>query len=745
MKFFNVYCVCEYQGQALLFSNYRVFSKFVTSSIQSGDAATSCVLNLRCSDETIPFVRHCGRLKCNPFSLRDCSIQSISIGSKRNADSQCYQHETDDFVFSSLEVKWYECEAGGSSCSMSPIAFNFAADRRDISSVCFSHSFYFVGLTSKKNGGHVNDNDGLLEVLISGLLDGTAESFSAFIASESVGTIINDIQPFFIGFFLHGKFATALNIGYQKQMLCSVAPLVVYLSQSQSGIKNAEWSFTLNDSTPVLFHIQKQGFVVHANDDNVSTCMSTNGFDVFFKPGMNSVIAVDTITLRDIRVSRVYGKNMDTTCCGKVPCLQVHMRRFDFQDCFPSFSSSNLALLEKSDIFTYITDGNCFVHVIYILTHSEFRDLPAKQKTFYLNALTFIVSRTGMLFADWDYKNSFFAAKPKRTFMLHELKDVRAQHHAADLKRFYGFKSCESASPDFNFFARLIQSHHCCLKGKQDFSNAYKLFSFKKGFPSAPAIRNVQLYNVEQFASFRSSVLLLPTLEFYNNSCWMETAVNCLVSIPVSFIRMYASFSSVEILCFRSLIETMCIYGSLCQVSIFDCIRCGVFPTMGKSQVAPAVLGSLGYGSIFENDDDMKWGQIGSSIDALKTFLIALSIDIGYAPYNPDELPSPYYDSIKLVGFFSDVLIVDFHPDGLQPSTEREIVENSVNGYCVAVVFGNLAHNFAVTKSVGGIWTVKDALVSEFSSYPSFGQALARSRGLHPELYHVQYAVYVKL
>jgi hypothetical protein len=349
-----------------------------------------------------------------------------------------------------------------------------------------------------------------------------------------------------------------------------------------------------------------------------------------------------------------------------------------------------------------------------------------------------------MLLADWDCKNSFFAAKPKRTFMLHELKDVRAHHHAAYLKLFYGPKSCEVGSPDFHFMSRLIESHRCCLKGKQDFSNAYKTFSFKKGFPFAPAIRNVQLYNVEQFASFRSSVLLLPTLEFYNSSCWMEAAVNCLVSIPLFFIRIYSLPSSVAILCFRSLIETMCTYGSLCQVPIFDCIRCGVYPIMKDGHVAPAVLGSLGYGSIFEKGE-MKWGEVGSSVDALKTFLIALSIGISYAPYDT-VLNSSYADAIERFGFVSDVLIVDFHPQGLQPSTDREIVEKSINGNCVAVVCGNLAHSFSVTKSVvGGNWTVKDALVQECSSYASFGQALTRSRGLHTDLYHVQYAVYVKV
>jgi hypothetical protein len=63
-------------------------------------------------------------------------------------------------------------------------------------------------------------------------------------------------------------------------------------------------------------------------------------------------------------------------------------------------------------------------------------------------------------------------------------------------------------------------------------------------------------------------------------------------------------------------------------------------------------------------------------------------------------------------------MIVDFHPEGFQPSKEREIVEKSSHGCCVAIVFGNLAHNFAVTKSGDGTWTVKDAcLISRFCRY----------------------------
>ena len=90
-------------------------------------------------------------------------------------------------------------------------------------------------------------------------------------------------------------------------------------------------------------------------------------------------------------------------------------------------------------------------------------------------------------------------------------------------------------------------------------------------------------------------------------------------------------------------------------------------------------------------------------------------------------------------------MIVDFHPEGFQPNKEREIIEKSSHGCCVAIVFGNLAHKFSVTKSGDGTWTVKDALVQEFSSYSALGQALTRSRGLHNNVYHIQYALYIKL
>ncbi len=53
-------------------------------------------------------------------------------------------------------------------------------------------------------------------------------------------------------------------------------------------------------------------------------------------------------------------------------------------------------------------------------------------------------------------------------------------------------------------------------------------------------------------------------------------------------------------------------------------------------------------------------------------------------------------------------MIVDFHPEGFQPNKEREIIEKSSHGCCVEIVFGNLTHKFAVTKSGDRTWTVKE-------------------------------------
>ena len=95
-----------------------------------------------------------------------------------------------------------------------------------------------------------------------GLLDGT--SGSSFIASNSLETIMNDSQPFFIGYFLHRASSSALNIGFQKTLLGEVAPVVVHLSQGLSGCNVAEWSLIRNDSSVLRFHTQKQRFIVHS-------------------------------------------------------------------------------------------------------------------------------------------------------------------------------------------------------------------------------------------------------------------------------------------------------------------------------------------------------------------------------------------------------------------------------------------------------------------------------------------------
>jgi hypothetical protein len=182
----------------------------------------------------------------------------MTVGTKRKiAVEECV---SEDFAFSSiLELTWFEFKAGSNSLPMAPIVFNFSASLRDHSSVCFERSFYFIGSKSKANGG-------LLEVMFLGLLDGTSGSFTSFIASNSLETIMNDSQPFFIGYFLHRASSSALNIGFQKTLLGQVAPVVVHLSQCQglSGCNVAEWSLIRNDSSVLRIHTQKQRFIVHS-------------------------------------------------------------------------------------------------------------------------------------------------------------------------------------------------------------------------------------------------------------------------------------------------------------------------------------------------------------------------------------------------------------------------------------------------------------------------------------------------
>ena len=723
----SVYCVVQIDGGTLkLFSSFSEFSTFVSGQV-SAQQTPRCVL-VDLTENCGKFVRHCGRLRTTPLQLIGSEIHPIEIPPRKRACSDAIS----EFQFAVVEV------ARDTPIRMAPIVFNFAVSRRGAPSV-FENDFYFVGSASK---------NGLLEVLVIGLLsDCMTESFYSFIEMVSVSDIMNSEEPFFIGFFLHTK--CVQSIAVHKNLLCSFAPVVIYLSQIRSGEQNvAEWNITRNDSTPVRFATQQQGFVVHSNDSKVTACASY-GFDVFFKQGKHSVAAVDTKTLKEITVSRRYGTFMDTVSSEKVPLLETLMRQIDLKKEFPGLSCHNLILTQKQGIFTYIDAQKfCVVPTIALLEHRDIQKLPAKHKTGYLSILTFMFSRTGLLQAEWHSSQSFFAAIANKPFMLNQLADVRAQHVAADLKSFYDAKSGEVGAPGHDFLDGLIRSHVCTLKlAKPDVTHAYEAYSFPKGFPKSPPILNAQLYSLDHLSFLRSSMDVFPTIEFHMSSCWIEAAVNSIVSIPLARYRMQSVPEHSVGSCFRSLIDTMCIYGTVYQnqVPVLDCMRCGVYPLLGHEHVAPRILGGS-YGCIFLREDDKvhRWGTIGSSIDAFIMFLSELSIVTNFTGYDPsDDFNQSYSDAIVTSGFKTDVLIVDFHPDR-QPHPTQEIVEKSINGCCVAVVFGNLAHNFSVTKSEKGIWTVKDALVDEFKSYTTFIQALARARDLHTDSYFVQYAVYIK-
>jgi hypothetical protein len=145
---------------------------------------------------------------------------------------------------------------------------------------------------------------------------------------------------------------------------------------------------------------------------------------------------------------------------------------------------------------------------------------------------------------------------------------------------------------------------------------------------SAFSAFRVQLYCDEQLGSLRSKTNRLTTLEFYNNSCWMESAVNSFFAIPIVRHRIFVDDSLVSHP-YRRLLNAMVVYGHIChnQVPIIECIRCGVYPLFGHDATSPPISAGAGYGGgIFSCGDEPKWGALGAFDVVFQRFLCSIGM-----------------------------------------------------------------------------------------------------------------------
>jgi hypothetical protein len=315
--------------------------------------------------------------------------------------------------------------------------------------------------------------------------------------------------------------------------------------------------------------------------------------------------------------------------------------------------------------------------------------------------------------------------------MLHQKDSVNVKSCEYDrFKKFYGQKVGDDLLlPDASLFTEQFIGTNSTKRKPV----AALPHSFIDAYTSN--IMHTQLYTASALNEFRSQMNIIPTLEFHLNSCWLESAIGVLFSLPKARGRILAS-SHRSTRFFRSLFDVMLVYGLSYnnQVPKEECMRCGLYPV--ENQNAPPILDEEGYNGIFA-PGDVEWGSSGDPCEALTRFFKFLDIEPVWTSH--DELAG--FDIAEIV---SDVICVLQFPDG---TVTHEILFNVYD--VTAVIFGNEAHFFSVCKAVNTPdWTVKDALVQEFTTFPSFSAALTHAHGLHyeqgAELYTVQLAVYVR-
>ena len=703
-----------------------------------------CIYNSSCSEACAAvssrFIRECNRVGNEVGCWNGGQFGSMVVESRGNKKKQKPSSPL------SLSLPSIRSMATAASTTLPAIIFNFRPiGRRSVPK--FEASCLFAGSLI----------DGRLMASFMQGLDLKADacqSFAAFIEAEQTVGIFDADEPYFAGFFLHESQFSSKLFEDLKQLFCKIAPVFVHLSQTCPARLSAEWWCCSEDSCAIKFVSQTPGWVVNFEGVEVSSCQSHAGFDVFFKPGSDSVTVVDPITLKELRLSRISGSCIDARKRELVPFCNTLLKDCQFQNRFPSLFTQDLVLVDQNVVWSFIDVGaREFVHVVALLSRAEYLQMNQKQKSLYLNALTWIFSRTGAAPASkYNVSGNVFAVGTACCFMLNQMTEIRSVDVPPGLKQFYvpakGAASASAEVPDRKLLTSLIEKYRSApFINAQGGREAYEI-------PDGCAkMMFSQMYDPNLLHKVRCSLQILPTLEFHNNSCWMETAVNALFAIPFVRVKLF-SFQYTTVVsneackCLRSLYDIMCTYGpsEFNRVPFVECQRCGVYPI--EDDTAPPVLGSEGYTDIF-HPEEQKWGSLGSASQTLLRFCSVLELQVLEVGYDPEATISSCHKTAIVSGFNSDVLLVNVDKEhDLQPSSIHEVIQD---GFCCAVLFGNGAHHFSVCKAmIGECWTVKDNIVQEYSTFPTFADALSRAYGLHAKshcyfvhtlVYHRDYSI----
>ena len=669
------------------------------------------------SDSLAKWIRDCARKRIHLFVVDQSSF--IVVPYVPEISNRKKQKPNDD---SSTEVPSFEscdsiCGVTISDNQLPVVVF----DTQTVGPLDLKYSFFFAGSIVNK----------CLSVSVVSMLSSTLleVDFQSFLAADATRKTVKE-EPFFAGFYLSDSDFSDDFLSSVRNRICTLAPVFMHLSSSSTGLKYASWYCSDKFCVPVHVQTKKPGWVVHS--ESLPMVSSSNGFDVFFPANKLSASFVDPETRREGRVSQYFGVIQDAHLDdSKVPHCMTIMKALNFEQRLPTVHSTTMHLVEQDAIWSYVDPPSCeFVHVLPVLNVMQFGSLTKPQKSRYLQRMAWIASRSQLVPGSKSvFVDRYFAVRTTGCFVLGQKGTLRAKSPEYEL--FRKFYSSTTGVSDLQLPQASLFTDE--IPGIQKIRLAASRDQSKQNPNSFIADSNImpaQLYTESELNTLRRQMNIFPTLQWENNSCWLEAAINVLFSVSKARGRICVLKNpTAKIL--LSLFNIMLVYGHD-PIPAVECRRCGVYPV---DETPPPILGTQGYAHIFP-DNHSGWGSYGCPTETLNHFFGELEIVPVTVVHGRFDEQAIKKNEVTFVMFTdSDNIVVE----------ETLFRLHSVS----AVVFGNGAHFFSVCKAVNTPdWTVKDNLAKEFRTFNTFTDAMSYAKKLHfvqgEALYTVQLAVYVK-
>jgi hypothetical protein len=635
--------------------------------------------------------RHCGRIQLAFFIFDNYILTSFESKKRR----RCHViDKSDDFH---VDVDGFSVP----KVTAPNVIFNFdTLFPRNQPHTFPSASFVFFGILER----------GFLCVLSFQTVQGDIQKVSIRTAYEKLLDRIDDERPSSNIVFAGFRLASSEFDNYCNILLCKFATIVIRLDPSLS---KAHWVLSSDDSCPLDFLTIVPGFLIH--NSTLPALDSKDDVYVFFPKKLHHVTVVDPESLKETCIPRYTNRLTSARTHSSVPLCKSRIDRANLFDLFEDLSFNREAMLVG-----YIHNFQCYVepcsgkiwYFFCLLSKEELQKCSgANFKKLYFQSFIWLCSRLGMLsHSGWSVKESILAAFTENFFLF---KDVQAiAPNDCDLRNFYGRREVAGSIQD----VQSLVSH---------LIHKYSSKSEVKKNAAAAQVSRIQRSSPSSLSHAQLSIESFPTLEFHQNSCWMETSLNCLFSIPLVLFRISVRSSyNTSINCVNNLFKTMCFFRCAeCDiVPVVELKRCGIYPC--KDDVPPLVLGESGWAiaQFAGTRDQWKWGNNGC-ISGVIFFILEL-LDISFVEKSRDQMLDDMSDER------AELIVVNYS-DGMNHDTKQPPEDLHERRLC-AVAFANGAHWYSLVKNKGrDTWTLKDALTNTFVIFSTFLEAFDAALSLY--------------